>query len=273
MATTGTSHSSITTARPRRRRGPLALVAGPPEAVEHLAVEVVGHLVLEGHPAVADPVVEGVPVVKGLSRPAEALGVQLHLEASIVQMKTTMSGSASPIASDPPLKFRAQPDLRVSASFSRHIASAPVASGRLARRVLRLNALPHRYWRRNMPNVNARLSLVIAYFSRPSGLSQFFPDISIWRPAMRIRARADNPAAVLCRRLEALASQLAELESLRDRVDREENRQRELGYPRKAGALREQVSGRCNFTDAKLVSAPPGRNTSNYSNECSKANG
>ena len=93
---------------------------------------------------------------------------------------------------------------------------------------------------------------------------------------MSIRARADNPAAVLRQRLEALVSQLAELESLRDRVGREENRQRDSrkrGYLRKASELRGQVSGRCNFTDAKLVSAPPGGNTSNYFNECPKANG
>lgn len=38
---------------------------------------------------------------------------------------------------------------------------------------------------------------------------------------MKICARVDNPAAVLRQRLEALASQLAELETLRDRVDRE----------------------------------------------------
>lgn len=48
---------------------------------------------------------------------------------------------------------------------------------------------------------------------------------------MRIRAPADNPAAVLRQRLEALASQLAELESLRDRVDWEENRRRDLRKP------------------------------------------
>ncbi len=69
-------------------------------------------------------------MVKGLLRPAGALKVQLHLEASIVQMKTTMSGSASPIASDPPLKLRAQPDLRISASFSRRIASARAVPSR-----------------------------------------------------------------------------------------------------------------------------------------------
>ncbi|MCK1744974.1 hypothetical protein IVA80_30210 [Bradyrhizobium sp. 139] len=120
MVTTGTGHSSITIARPRQRRR--VLVAGHLEVVEHPAVAVMGQLVPEGHPAAADPVVEGDPLVKGLSRPAGALEVRLHLEASIVQMKTTMSGSASPIASDPSLKFRARPDLRISASFSGRIA-------------------------------------------------------------------------------------------------------------------------------------------------------
>lgn len=48
---------------------------------------------------------------------------------------------------------------------------------------------------------------------------------------MRIRAPVDKTAAVLRQRLEALASQLAELESLRDRVDWEENRRGDLRKP------------------------------------------
>lgn len=48
---------------------------------------------------------------------------------------------------------------------------------------------------------------------------------------MRIRAPADHRAAVLRKRLEALASQLAELESLRDRVDWEESRRGDLRKP------------------------------------------
>lgn len=60
---------------------------------------------------------------------------------------------------------------------------------------------------------------------------------------MKICARVDNPAAVLRQRLEALASQLAELESLRDRVGREENRQREL---RQSGHLGRRASSECN---------------------------
>jgi cell division protein FtsB len=60
---------------------------------------------------------------------------------------------------------------------------------------------------------------------------------------MKICARVDNPGAVLRQRLEALAAQLAELESLRDRVDREENHQREL---RQSGYLRRRASSECN---------------------------
>ncbi|GLR92946.1 hypothetical protein ACVIU7_005941 [Bradyrhizobium liaoningense] len=54
-----------------------------------------------------------------------------------------------------------------------------------------------------------------------------------------MRAQSDNPAAVLLQRLEALASQFAELESLRDRVDREEDRQRGRCKP---GYVRKRVS-------------------------------
>jgi hypothetical protein len=45
---------------------------------------------------------------------------------------------------------------------------------------------------------------------------------------MNTRVRTKNPAAVLRKRLEALVSQLVELEKLRERVGREENRQRKL---------------------------------------------
>lgn len=93
---------------------------------------------------------------------------------------------------------------------------------------------------------------------------------------MRIRARADNSAAVLRQRLEALAFQLAELESLRDRVDREESHQRDLcklGYVRKASGLRGQANGRCNLVDLNFKPAPLGRAPSNYHNECPKPNG
>lgn len=60
---------------------------------------------------------------------------------------------------------------------------------------------------------------------------------------MKICARVDNPGAVLRQRLDALVCQLAELESLRDRVGREENRQREL---RQSGYLGRRVSSERN---------------------------
>ncbi|WP_407118096.1 hypothetical protein [Bradyrhizobium sp. LMG 9283] len=50
---------------------------------------------------------------------------------------------------------------------------------------------------------------------------------------MNTRVRAENPAAVLQERLDALVTQLVELEKLRERVGREENRQRKL---RRAGS-------------------------------------
>jgi len=145
----------------------VAVVVGHPEVAEHLAVAVVRHQVPEGPPAVADPV-EGDPLVKGRSRPVGVPKARSQLAASIVQMKMTRRGDAIPIASDPPLEFRLQRDLSISAC-----------------------------------------SLV-------------------YEQATPIRAQADDPAAVLRQRLEALASELAELESLRGRVDRAERRQRHL---------------------------------------------
>lgn len=50
---------------------------------------------------------------------------------------------------------------------------------------------------------------------------------------MNSHVQAGDPGALLRERLEALVSQLVELEKLRERVGREENRQREL---RKAAA-------------------------------------
>lgn len=61
--------------------------------------------------------------------------------------------------------------------------------------------------------------------------------------------RAHYSAALLSERLEALASQLAELEQLRDRVDREENRPREPVF----AASRER---RCNSANLELVPLP-----------------
>lgn len=58
---------------------------------------------------------------------------------------------------------------------------------------------------------------------------------------MTIHARADDPALVLHQRFEALASQLEDLEKLRDRVAREEDRKlearrRQSSYQRNAVA-------------------------------------
>jgi len=55
---------------------------------------------------------------------------------------------------------------------------------------------------------------------------------------MNTRVRAENPAAVLQERLDALVTQLVELEKLRERVGREESRQRKL---RKAGSRQSRV--------------------------------
>ena len=112
MATTGASHSSTTIAHPLQRRGPLAagpLAAGHLEAVADLGGSVVGHLLLEGHPAVAADPAER-PVAKGPSRQEGTPEIPPHMEGSIVQMTKTTSGGTSPSAGEPPLDFRAQPD-------------------------------------------------------------------------------------------------------------------------------------------------------------------
>ena len=89
-----------------------------------------------------------------------------------------------------------------------------------------------------------------------------------------MRARSDNPAAVLLQRLEALASQFAELESLRDRVNREEERQRgrcKPGYVRKAIQLRGQASVRCKLAYLKSKPAPLVRNSIELSRRVSES--
>jgi hypothetical protein len=106
MATTGASRSSTTIARPLQRRGPLA--AGHLEAVADLGGGMVGHLLLEGRPAVAADPAER-PVAKDLSRREGTPEIRPHMEGSIVQMKKTTSGGTSPSASEPPLDFLAQP--------------------------------------------------------------------------------------------------------------------------------------------------------------------
>jgi hypothetical protein len=113
MTTTGASHSSITIAGPMQRRGLLA--AGHLEADRRGAV--VGHLLLEGRPAVAAGPAER-PVAKDLSRREGTPELRPHMEGSIVQMKTT-SGATIPSASEPPLDFRAQPAPSIKNSSTR----------------------------------------------------------------------------------------------------------------------------------------------------------
>lgn len=88
---------------------------------------------------------------------------------------------------------------------------------------------------------------------------------------MNSPVQAGDSRALLQQRLEALVSQLAELEKLREWVTREENRQRAL---RKAGSSRRTArtaSGRLSFAEAKLVSALLGPNRSSRCNERRKA--
>lgn len=89
-----------------------------------------------------------------------------------------------------------------------------------------------------------------------------------------MHARSNHSAAVLLQRIEALASQFAELESLRDRVDREEDRQRgrcEPGHVRKASQLGGQASVRCKLVYLKSKPAPLGRNSIELSRRVSES--
>lgn len=89
---------------------------------------------------------------------------------------------------------------------------------------------------------------------------------------MNSPVQAGDPRALLRQRLEALVTELAELEELREWVSREENRQREL---RKAGRLRSPArtaSGRRSFAGAKLVPVPLGLNKFGCCNERRKVN-
>ncbi len=88
---------------------------------------------------------------------------------------------------------------------------------------------------------------------------------------MNSPVQAGDPRALLRQGLEALVTELAELEELREWVSREENRQREL---RKVGRLRipaRTASGRRSFAEAKLVPALLG-SQSGCCNERRKAN-
>ncbi|GMP12496.1 hypothetical protein TM239_65850 [Bradyrhizobium sp. TM239] len=88
---------------------------------------------------------------------------------------------------------------------------------------------------------------------------------------MNTRIRAENPAVFLRERLEALVAQLAELEKLRDRVGREENRHRKL---RKADCPHAELGGsRSRLAQAKLMPVLLGRSESRCCNERPKANG
>lgn len=90
---------------------------------------------------------------------------------------------------------------------------------------------------------------------------------------MNSPVRAEGPAAMLRERLEALVAQLAELESLRERVGREENLQRKL---RKAGGACNRArtaNGRSSFAQAKLMPVLLSRKTSGRCDEQPKANG
>ncbi|WP_206734108.1 hypothetical protein, partial [Bradyrhizobium nanningense] len=62
---------------------------------------------------------------------------------------------------------------------------------------------------------------------------------------MNSPVQAGDPRALLRERLEALVSQLAELEKLREWVSREENRQRELREAGRSHNPARSVSGRC----------------------------
>ncbi|MCS3759043.1 hypothetical protein GGE24_002381 [Bradyrhizobium centrosematis] len=89
---------------------------------------------------------------------------------------------------------------------------------------------------------------------------------------MNSPVQAGDPRALLRHRLEALVTELAELEELREWVSREENRQREL---RKAGRSRSPArtaSGRRSFAEATLVPVLLGLNKSGCCNERRKAN-
>jgi hypothetical protein len=153
MATTGASRSSTTIARPLQRRGPQA--AGHLEAVADLGGGVVGHLLPEGHPAVAADPAER-PVAKDLSRREGTPEIRPHMEGSIVQMKKTTSGGTSPSASEPPLDFRAQPapslnngSIRCCCKLSSQTQwSVPRAGAH----EYFFNAPPHRHRQRSMPN-------------------------------------------------------------------------------------------------------------------------
>lgn len=104
---------------------------------------------------------------------------------------------------------------------------------------------------------------------QPSGL----PGDSVRRRVMNTRIRAQNPAALLRERLEALVAQLAELEKLRDRVGREENRQRKLRKADSPPCRARTAGSRSSFAQAKLMPVLLGFNKLRCCSERPKANG
>lgn len=221
------------------RQGQGLPAAGHLAVVEHLAVPVRDHLMQQGHPVVAaDPVAgEAEAVPKGLSRPAAALDFQTLMVASIAQMTRTRR-SARRIATALAPGFRAQSNPDGSESFP-----APRAGLRSS-----LVAPPQHFFADATCHMLVHLFENCLFFpTRKSG--GIHPETSIRKHVMST-IRANYSPALLSERLEALASQLAELEQLRDRVDREENRPRE---PVNSPRARER---RCNSANLKLVPLP-----------------
>lgn len=90
---------------------------------------------------------------------------------------------------------------------------------------------------------------------------------------MNTRVRAENPAALLRERLEALGAQLAELEKLRDRVGREETRQRRLRKADSPPCRARTAGSHSSFAQAKLMPVLLGCIRSRRCDQRPKANG
>jgi hypothetical protein len=89
---------------------------------------------------------------------------------------------------------------------------------------------------------------------------------------MNSPVQTGDSRALLRERLEALVSQLAELEKLREWVNREESRQRELREASRSHSRAPTVRGHCSFAEAKLAPALRGLDRSGCCNERRKAN-
>lgn len=79
---------------------------------------------------------------------------------------------------------------------------------------------------------------------------------------MNSHFQAGDPGALLRERLEALVSQLAELEKLRERVGREESTSARAAQGGRSPSPFRTASGRSGFAEAKLVPALLGPNRS-----------